>query len=507
MFSRIASITAAALLALSCNQQPALHAPSTVQGAGEAARVHMRDGSVYNLTSWRRDGERIRGRGARYDAERRLVREGAFSIDMENIAVVEMGETQVRGTDVSVAAMSVVTAGSLGVSAYCAMNSKACFGSCPTFYVARDGAWTVQAEGFSTSVARSLEASDLDDMPDAVPQDGALVVAMRNEAIETHVTRNVALRVVDAPEGSVAFRRFDTERFDAVGALQEPVSVDEGVSLAALAARDGDEYAPVSDGVDLAHRTSITLRYPAAGRSRVALALTARNSLMNTYVFYHLLALHGRSGPEFSAALERSDPATLGALGGFDRALGGVDVEVHDPDGAWRHVATLPYIGPIARATRAASFEVRDPSAPVEVRLRFARAHWRFDAALLGAVVASDLPSVTVWPERVSGNGRDTDDAAARFRGEGARVVTLPGDELMLRFPLPEARGRASYFLAARGYYYEWTREEWLREEDLPLARAYLEDPSRALRELAPAWQRQEPDMARHFEASRFRGR
>ncbi len=59
----------------------------------------------------------------------------------------------------------------------------------------------------------------------------------------------------------------------------------------------------------------------------------------------------------------------------------------------------------------------------------------------------------------------------------------------------------------ARGYYHEWLREEWLRDEDLPLARAYLDDPVRALRELAPAWQRAEPEMARYFEASRFRGR
>ena len=80
MFSRIASITAA-LLALSCNQQPALHAPSTMAGTGGSARVHMRDGSVYNLSSWRRDGERLRGRGAHYDVERRPVREGAFEFN------------------------------------------------------------------------------------------------------------------------------------------------------------------------------------------------------------------------------------------------------------------------------------------------------------------------------------------------------------------------------------------------------------------------------------------
>ncbi len=333
-------------------------------GTGGSARVHMRDGSVYNLSSWRRDGERLRGRGAHYDVERRPVREGAFSIDMANIAVVEMGETQVRGTDVSVAAMSVVTAGSIGVSAYCAMNSKACFGSCPTFYVARDGAWTVQAEGFSTSVARSLEASDLDDMPDAAPQDGALVVAMRNEAIETHVTRNVALRVVDAPEGSVAYRRFDTERFDALGSLSAPVAVDEGVTLSAFAARDGDEYAPVSDGVDLAHRASVTLRYPAPG-SVARRARPHRAQQPDEHLRVLSPARPSRTKrPRVQRRARAQRPRDARRARGFDRALGGVDVEVHDPDGAWRHVATLPYIGPIARATRAAAFKCATPRRP-----------------------------------------------------------------------------------------------------------------------------------------------
>lgn len=508
MSSKPLVVSVIALLAsLSCTGQPALHAPSTLQGTGGSVRVHARDGSVYNFTSWRRSGARLVGVGALYDAERRHVRSGTLTVAMTDVAVVEMEEAQLRGTDISLTALTVVSAGSVGLSAVCALRTKACFGSCPTFYVPHRGAWTVQAEGYSTSVARALEADDLDDLPDAEPRDGALVVAMRNEAMETHVTRSVALRVVDAPAGSTAYRRFDSERFDALGAPVAPIAVDEGVSLASFAARDGDEYAPVSDGVDLAHRAAVTLRFPAPGRDRVALALTARNSLMNTYVFYHLLALHGREGAAFNAALERNDPVALGALGAFDRALGGVEVDVHDPDGAWRHVATLPYIGPIARATREAAFQVRDANAPVELRLRFARAHWRFDAALLAPVVAEDLAAVTVWPRDVTGHARDLESVDARLRGEGARVVTLPGDELMLRFELPETHGHAAYFLAARGYYYEWLREEWLRDEDLPTARAYLEDPSRALRELAPAWQREEPTMATYFESSRFRGR
>lgn len=497
----------AALACLSCQGQRTLHAPSTLHGTGGEVRVHARDGSVYDLDSWRRRGAMLSGNGALYDADRHLVRRGTFSFPLADVAVIELSEHQVQSSDFAIAGLGIVTAASAGMTVYCATHTKACFGSCPTFYVERSGLWTVQAEGFSTSVARALEADDLDDLPDARPDQGSLVIAMRNEALETHVTRRVALRVVDAPVGASAYRRFDREAFDALGATVAPVEASDGAAPASLAARDGDEVAFTSDGIDLASRASITLRYPPMHTRRVALALTARNSLMNTFVFYHLLALQGRRAPEFSARLERHDAATLGALGGFDQALGGVDVEVREGEGAWRHVATLPYIGPIARATRAAPFEVSDPSAPVEVRLRFARSHWRFDAALLAPVVASELATTTVWPDEVSGHGRDTERAATRFRGEGDSVLTLPGDELMLRFRVPETRGHASYFLSSRGYYHEWLREEWLRDEDLPLARAYLDDPVRALRELAPAWQRAEPEMARYFEASRFRGR
>lgn len=500
-------LAALALAALSCTQQPSLRAPHTLEGSGESVRAHLRDGRVYALEAWRREGETLHGTGALYDVERRLVRRGAVTLPLADVAIIEMSERQLRATDAAIAALAVVSVASAVGTVACAASPKSCFGSCPTFYVQREGAWTVQAEGFSTSVARSLEADDLDDLPEAAAERGELVVAMRNEALETHVTRRVALRVVDAPAGSTAYRRFESERFDALGPAAAPAGCDDAAVCRSLAARDGDEYAPAGDGADLAGRATLTLRYPPPGQPRVALALTARNSLMNTFVFYHLLALHGREAPAFNAALERLDPVTAGALTGFDRALGGVDVAVRDPDGAWRPVATLPYIGPIARATRAAAFTVRDPSVPVEVRLRFARAHWRLDAATLGPVVASDLAAATVWPSRIDGHAGDDDALATRLQGGGAPVVTQPGDELFLRFRVPPTRGAATYFLSARGYYHEWLREAWLRDEDLPLARAYLEDPPRALRELAPAWERVAPDMARVFEASRFRGR
>jgi hypothetical protein len=83
--------------------------------------------------------------------------------------------------------------------------------------------------------------------------------------------------------------------------------------------------------------------------------------------------------------------------------------------------------------------------------------------------------------------------------------VNLPGDDVALRFALPAPRGRRAYFLRSRGFYYEWMRTEWLREENVAQAELYLRDPHRALRELATPFRARESQMDAAFEASRFR--
>jgi hypothetical protein len=405
--------------------------------------------------------------------------------------------------------MALLTGASVAMTAMCVATPKACFGSCPTFYVrapAAGGAWTLQAEGFSESVARVFEADDLDDLPDARPHDGAVTVAMRNEALETHMVRKLALLAVRGPAGATVLRRHG-EGFLAAGPSVAPESCNlDGCS--ALASRDGVEVAMESDGKDLAAPASITLRYPAPGRRDVALVLTGRNSLMSTYVLYQMMGFLGRDLGDFMASVERGELLAMKGLVDFARVLGGIDVSYRQPGKDWRRAGTVGYIGPIARATRAVSFAVDAPGAPVEVKLTFARAHWKLDAARLAPVLAGDLPPIEIGPQVVSAGPRTPADVEASLRGQGPYVVTTPGDEIVLRFPVPAEPKDAStgYFLKSRGYYYEWMRDEWLREEDPVRARAYLDDAARALRELAPAYRAVEPRMEEVFRASHWAG-
>ena len=205
------------------------------------------------------------------------------------------------------------------------------------------------------------------------------------------------------------------------------------------------------------------------------------------------------------AAVERGGLREIVGLAEFDKLLGGIDVESRQRGGPWQRAGSLGYIGPIARATRGLTFVVDAPAEPVEVHLTFARSHWKLDAARLAPVTADGLDAVEVPPDIVAAKGRDPALVAASLRGRGDRVATLPGDEIVMRFPVAAAPGRSTgYFLKSRGYYYEWMRDEWVRDEDQPRARAYLDDPARALRELAPSYRVVEPSMESVFHASRF---
>ena len=486
-----------------CSSVRALTTVEALQNT-RAARLHLRDGSVCVLENARLVSGQVVGYGAQYDAERALVRSGRFRVPVASIDVVVVDVSAAQSVDRAMIGMAVVSGASLIGTAACLANPKACFGSCPTFYVTDHGRERVQAEAFSTSIARALTADDLDDLPDVSPHEGAVEIEMRNEAMETHLTSRVALRVVHGPPGSRPYRDFHRERYDALQLLR-PASSCEGETCGLLGARDGQEVVPPSDGRDLAARTSMTLTFAPPHQAEVALALTARNSLMNTWVFYHLLGALGRDAPAYFAALDRGDREALASLDRYREAFG-VDVAVRDPDGSWRAVDTLPYIGPIARATRATRFTVRDPDASVTVRLTFARAHWRLDAAQLGAVVARDLTATTVWPTVTSHNLSRVDDPAASLRDGEAPLVTLPGEHLTLRFDTPDADAATGFFLSTRGYYREWLRDEWMRHENRDEARAALTAARATLRALAPAYATEDEGRLRGlFEESRIR--
>jgi hypothetical protein len=202
----------ALLLSTGCVERASLQTPPAPQAAGMpgpsggAVELHLRDGRLVLLDRWEVVGNGIRGPGRAFGIEREPLQRGNLDIPLSDVALMRTRQTQ---PNLAVVPMAAVTAVSAVVSVVCIATEKACFGSCPTFYVPGEhGDYVIQAEGFSSSVAKILESDDLDDLPDARAKDGAITMAVRNESLETHMIRELALEVVRGPEGSTVLRGF-----------------------------------------------------------------------------------------------------------------------------------------------------------------------------------------------------------------------------------------------------------------------------------------------------------
>jgi hypothetical protein len=487
---------------------PELHPPQTVPVAGPQLpllKVHMRSGELFALSMWRAsaDGLTVEGTGTRYSLSRAPLASGDFSIAVDEVALFETNRAE-SVPSAGASALAIMSVVSGAVAAYCVANPKSCFGSCPTFYLERrdGGGSRPAAEGFSASIARALEARDVDALGPARAGARSLVLTMRNEAFETQAVRSVRLLAAERGAAGRVFASPDGRFYSASDPVApEACRAPEGDCLAAVRAADGEERTSPADPNDLATRETLELDFgPAAGQA--GLLVHARQTLLSTHLFYQTMAYFGSRAGELLAALERGGPAVASRAMGMARLLGGIDAEVAEGDGPWRSIGSFDEAGPIAGDVWLLPFEAAD--GPVRVRLRLAKGHWRLDQVALlrrGAAVAP----LRLEPRSVERDGASDARALALLRHPGRHLVTLPGDAYEIVFPLPQSRHGLELFVESEGYYYEWMREPWLDEEDATMAALVIADPAEALRRMAGSFKGREADLERTFWASRFR--
>ena len=495
------------LLATACVQR--LHrtvaspdALSTVDRAAPFLKVHMHDGTLYVLSTWASNDAKglVTGSGTHYGVDRQVIGEGAVSLALRDIALFE---TNVARPSPSVAALAVITGISAAVTVYCATNPKACFGSCPTFYVTDGERELLQAEGFSASIAPRLEARDVDHLYRARPRGSDIQVHMVNEAYETHVVRYVNLLTVPRV-GDYRVFKDDSGNFWYTTPPLAPSSCQapEGDCTSAVLAFDGRERWTEADSTDLAARETIDLVFDVAVEAP-ALLVASRQSLLPTYLLYQAFAYLGTSLSGWLARFERADGATLDATRRVVEALGGIDVLVQSTDGGWQTVTTILETGPLAADARLVPLPVSD--GPFRVRLRMAKGAWRIDWVALASIQGRAEP-VRIQPSNVFVGGRPASEARAKLINPEDALVTSPGDQYTIMYRLPGDAKDYELFLESKGYYLEWMREEWIAEEDPARAAALFLDPAGSLRRLAPEFKKVEAQLDSAFWRSKYAG-
>lgn len=472
---------------------------ATVDRKAPFLKVHMRDGSAYVLSSWTEAERRVSGMGKRYALDRTLQPDSAHSFALDSVA---MFETNVARSSPGVAALAIVTGLSVTLTLACAVDPKACFGSCPTFYITDGRADVLQAEGFSASLAPSLEARDVDALFRARPRGREVRMDMVNEAYETHVVRYANLLAVPRPANGRVFHDGNGV-FWSSGAPVAPQRCNgsEGDCLATVAAFDERERTSASDSANLAERETVELTFaPVAGTPGIVLA--TRQSILPTYLLYQTLAYLGTSATQFLSALQRADSATLARTRSVVDVLGGIEVQVPDGAGTWRTVTTIRETGPLASDVRVIPLPA-NADAIVRVRLRMAKGAWRVDWAAVVALQQRVTP-ITLEPHDVRFSGKPAADARAKLVDPEQSLVTYPGDRYTLTYRLPADAEGYEIFLDTRGYYLEWMRDEWIAETNAGRAAAMFLDPVGSLKRLAPAYKQVESQLDSAFWRSKY---
>jgi hypothetical protein len=497
-----------AILAAACVQrmereviEPAAY--RTVNRRAPFLKAHMRDGRLYVLGNWSVDSvnDAVVGAGVLYDANRTVSDRSSYRLDIDSVALFE---TNVVRASPSIAALGVITGLSAGVTVYCATNPKSCFGSCPTFYASDGQRVLLQAEGFSASVAPSLEARDVDALYRARVPGSTVELRMVNEAYETHVVRSANLLVVPREPG----QRIIVDGKLAFWSVAEPTAPvacvgPEGDCLDLVTAFDGRERLSLADSTDLATREIIEIAWRGQSNGRAGVLIGSRQSLLPTYLLYQTFAYLGRSVGEWLAKFERADEATKKYSNRLVETLGGIEVLVQDQLGRWILVDHILETGPLAADLKLVPLP--EGSDPTRVRLRMARGAWRVDYVALTTIRDSVVPE-RLAPRGVMYRGTLAMGARRRLLDSLETLVTFPGDEYTLTYDLPNDAEQYELFLESQGYYLEWMRDEWMAEENSIKAAQLFLDPAGALRRLAPEFKRVEAELETAFWRSKYVG-
>jgi len=474
-------------------------------GPSALLKAHMKDGQVCVFSSWEfHDSARaVSGKGRFYDINRDSIGSGLFTLQYDSIALFESNVVSSRAGAAS--GLIFLSGVSVVASVYCLSNPKACFGSCPTFYAWDGHAISLQAEGFSSSIAPALERTDVDQMFTAVPRGRGFQVQVKNEALETQVIRAANILAVPRPRGGRVFSTDGGSFFEAE-LLNLPLVARAATGDVSQALRtfDGREYFSSADSTDLAAREEVEIEFQNAPPGRLGLVISCRQTLMTTYLLYQGLAYMGRSAGHWLAELVRRGEKAREMAGGAGRLLGQIEVLAAQGGAGWSVEGSTGETGPIAEQVSVVPLSGElSRDGVLHLRLRMTRGFWRIDhvglARLGPRAVPLRLEPTSIVPMGTGEPFRDTS-----WELEKRPLVLLPGDAYTLNYRLPEDPGRYELFMESRGYYLEWIRSEWLAEENPAMVAQMFSDPATFLRTMAPAFKRAEPTMEATFWSSRY---
>jgi len=466
-------------------------------------KLHVQNGQAYSLNNWKfNENEKlITGVGELLDINRNILESDTFAVPFDDIVLVETNRIDASSPLI---ALSVMTGLTVAGAAYCVINPKACFGSCPTFYVYDGNDFVLQAEGFSSSIAPSLEARDIDAISKVKPHSSDLLVKVTNEAFETHVIRSANILALLHRTGTKVFSTPEGEFWEADNIQQPSICEDpEGDCTNKLLTFDGIERFSTADSFNLANTEILEFTFDNAPKGRKGLIVSFRQSLLTTFLFYQSLAYMGTNVGYWLSQMERLNSDLQEKIKYVGGLLGGIQIQIQSDDGEWKSVGEIKETGPIATDIKLVPLPENLSDNQLKVRLKMVKGLWRIDHVALSEIV-NKIEPLRIEPTKVFYSGNENKKILNQLLDTNKTLVTLPGDEYLIYYKLPDNYADYELFIESQGYYLEWMRNEWLVDENPLRVKQMLFNPSQYLKDLAPQFKEIEAEMEESFWNSRY---
>jgi hypothetical protein len=472
-------------------------------------KAHMRNGDVYVFSeNWTIDTikRNVSGQGKKFDFNRKLTFEGAIVLPIDSVVIFETNIDLKGEKNKQIAGVALLAGADAALGIYCYVYPKACFGSCPTFYINPDHDFHfADAEGFSNAISPVMEYADIDALNNSKLHNAAFTLTMKNEALETHCVNNVQLFAFPRAENQRIFQT-PNDQFYLCENITAPVAAtaDEGDVLKMVLNKDLIERWSPADANNLCSKETIYLNFENINNTRKGLILNFRQTLMTTYFIYNAISYMGDEMGDIFAKLE-TDPAIREKLSsGIKKELGGIEVYVLDAvTNKWILQSQAYETGPIAINQQFFPLDSISGNENVKIKIVLNKGLWRLDYAALANII-DEVSPIVINPNNIKNNGNNDADALQNILEENAYLIAMPGNEFEFTFLLPNTNTDYELFLKSSGYYLEWMRAEWLADKNLPLLHQMVEQPKKYLKNQASAYKKYELEMEGIFWNSKI---
>ncbi|MBN2482102.1 MAG: hypothetical protein JXB19_10200 [Bacteroidales bacterium] len=468
-------------------------------------KAHLRNGDVCILTdTWQVDSihDLLSGNGNRYNYNRRLIYEGFITIPIDSVAIFETNAKLTVSEEGRIALLGILAAADIALGVYCVRHPKACYGSCPTFYL--DETVPVQyadAEGFSNAITPSMEQSDIDALNNQQTTGGTFSVTMKNDALETHCVNDVQLLAFPRKENEKVYQSPSDDFYLCSGNYKvHRVTGPEGDITSLLNHADRIERISAADRKNLSSKEEIYLDFEnISDPGDLGLVISFRQSLMTTYFIYSALGYMGDEVGDILAKVETS-PQTMEMLkNGLKKELGNIDVYAwNEKDEIWVLQGGFYEIGPIAFNHQILPLTNAASGAGLKLKLVINKGLWKIDYLALTNIKVKVMPE-EIRPAEIISNQKIDPGALSQINAPDRYLISMPGSAYKFNFNLPAENQDYELFLCSKGYYLEWMRNEWIKDKNLLKLNQMIKKPKKYLNVEAKNYARYESTMEEIF--------